>query len=286
MPPGTPYDFDWSTNGQIYSQGRNAFWDASGRTWEWLGDGFTPLSPGVYAFSFTVNGQRYDAGSITIEQQIAVQPAVPKVEPVLGAFTVFFTIDGNGQPSGYVFDKDRRQILPGGGGLTISGPALKPAPGDRIYLRTDAPRFSLLWDCGTSGGSLQPMRFRRRFAGEPAGRDRRQRCRRHRHPERFRSGQLGRRTLELPRPALPRRPNPAYPLRQRLVSASRLDAPGERQSNPGGGVAHAAPSPCVKWGRCRICCASSSLLSPGTGTQIDRSCQEENLTISVSGIIC
>ena len=72
---------------------------------------------------------------------------------------MFFSIDANGRPSGYVFDKEGRQILPGGGGLTISGPALKPVPGDRIYLRTDAPRFALLWDCGTEGDSYSPCDF-------------------------------------------------------------------------------------------------------------------------------
>ncbi len=117
------------------------------------------LPPGTYAFVLYLAGQRYDVGAVTIEPSGAPQPAQPSVQAVPGAFTVFFTIDANGRPSGYVFDKEGRQFSPAEGMLTISGPWLKPVPGDRIYLRTAAPRFSLLWDCGTDGDSYSPCDF-------------------------------------------------------------------------------------------------------------------------------
>ena len=90
----------------------------------------------------------------------------PAVQPVPGAYTVFFSIGADGRPWGYVFDKEGRQFTSQGGALTISGPQLKPEPGDRIYIKTDAPRFSFLFDCGTEVDSYSPCDF---MADSPAG---------------------------------------------------------------------------------------------------------------------
>ena len=152
--PETPYTFDWYRDGQLFEQGQNRFWKASGVTWEWvIGANHSNLLPGVYSFVLYVNGQRFDAGSVTIGG--GYQPP-PPVQPVPGAYTVFFSIDANGRPWGYVFDKSGVRHDPPPGILTIGGPQLKPAPGDRIYIRTDASRFSFLFDCGTSPDSYSP----------------------------------------------------------------------------------------------------------------------------------
>ena len=71
------------------------------------------------------------------------------------ALTVFFTIQ-NGSPTGYVIDKQGVKHTPPGY-LTISG--FHVAPGDRIVIQTDQPRFSLLFDCGTSPQTFAPCDF-------------------------------------------------------------------------------------------------------------------------------
>ena len=76
--------------------------------------------------------------------------------------TVFFTIQ-NGSPTGYVIDKQGVKHTPPGY-LTISG--FHVAPGDRIVVQTDQPRFSLLFDCGTSPKTFTPCDF---VADTPAG---------------------------------------------------------------------------------------------------------------------
>jgi hypothetical protein len=77
-------------------------------------------------------------------------------------FTVFFTIQ-NGSPTGYVIDKSGVKHTPPGY-LTISD--LHVAPGDRIVIQTDQPRFSLLFDCGTTPQTFTPCDF---IATTPAG---------------------------------------------------------------------------------------------------------------------
>lgn len=69
--------------------------------------------------------------------------------------TVFFTIQ-NGSPTGYVIDKQGIKHTPPGY-LTISD--FHIAPGDRIVVQTDQPRFSLLFDCGTSPQLFSPCDF-------------------------------------------------------------------------------------------------------------------------------
>jgi len=158
--PGTPYTFEWYRDGQLFQQGQNQFWQSSGLTWEWvIGEGHSNLLPGTYAFVLHANGQRYDIGSVRIEGNAPAPPPTSGVQAVPGAYTVFFSIAADGQPWGYVFDKEGRRYEPAAGGLTIGAPQLKPEPGDRIYLRTAAPRFSLLWDCSTQGDSYSPCDF-------------------------------------------------------------------------------------------------------------------------------
>ena len=86
----------------------------------------------------------------------ASPPATPLAfTPVAGAHTVFFTIR-NGSPWGYVTDKNgKRWDLPGY--LTIA--TIHTEPGDRIVLQTDAPSFSLLFDCSLSPDAYSPCDF-------------------------------------------------------------------------------------------------------------------------------
>jgi hypothetical protein len=74
---------------------------------------------------------------------------------VSNTLTVFFTIQ-NGSPTGYVIDKQGIKH-PAPSYLTISD--LHVAPGDRIVIQTDQPRFSLLFDCGTSPQTFTPCDF-------------------------------------------------------------------------------------------------------------------------------
>jgi len=155
--PETLYTFDWYRDGQLFEQGQNRFWKTSGLTWEWvIGESHSNLLPGTYTFVLYVNGQRFDIGSVTIGGAGALPPPKPTIQAVPGAYTVFFSIDSNGRPWGYVFDKNGVRHDPSPGTLTIGGPQLKPGPGDRIYIRTDASRFSFLFDCGTSPDSYSP----------------------------------------------------------------------------------------------------------------------------------
>ena len=82
-------------------------------------------------------------------------PTPPTFSPVAGAHTIFFTIR-NGSPWGYVTDKQgKRWDLPDY--LTIG--TIHTEPGDRIVLQTDAPSFSLLFDCGLSPNAYSPCDF-------------------------------------------------------------------------------------------------------------------------------
>ncbi len=96
---------------------------------------------------------------------IETQPQ-PALQPVPGAYTVIFTIGADGRPTGYVVDKAGRRFDTRGNVLTIGGAELKPDAGDRIVLKTDAPRFSLLFDCGSSPDGYSPCDF---TADSPAG---------------------------------------------------------------------------------------------------------------------
>jgi hypothetical protein len=71
------------------------------------------------------------------------------------ALVVFFTIQ-NGSPTGYVIDKQGVKHTPPGY-LTIAD--FHVAPGDRIVLQTDQPRFSLLFDCSTTPKIFTPCDF-------------------------------------------------------------------------------------------------------------------------------
>jgi hypothetical protein len=71
------------------------------------------------------------------------------------SLVVFFTIQ-NGSPTGYVIDKQGVKHTPPGY-LTISD--FHVAPGDRIVIQTDQPRFSLLFDCSTTPKIFTPCDF-------------------------------------------------------------------------------------------------------------------------------
>ena len=153
--PNTPFEYAWTKNGaRVDSSGEN-FIQSSGKTFQWVlhpDAPYTPtipLDPGTYQFVVRVNGQVILSDSFTIQM-----PA----RTVL----VFFTIKNN-TPTGFVIDKQGVTHTPPGY-LTISD--FQVAPGDRIVIQTDQPRFSLLFDCSTSPQIYAPCDFAAATPGE------------------------------------------------------------------------------------------------------------------------
>jgi hypothetical protein len=148
--PSTQFDFYWYRDGALVQNQSNDFVGSAGKAHEWLNYGYTPkdpLDPGNYQFVVRVNGQTI------LSDTFVIQP--PQVGgPVPGAISVFFTIQ-NGNPTGWVYDKQGVKHTPEYS--TIAG--IHVSPGDRIVLQTDAPRFSLLFDCSTTPGTFDPCDF-------------------------------------------------------------------------------------------------------------------------------
>jgi hypothetical protein len=147
---GTEYSFDWYLNGQLIESNGNVLSNAAGHTFDWYvrdPGASTPLEPGTYSYVARIYGQEI------LSAQCVIQP--PTVGgPVPGAITAFFTIQ-NGNPYGWVYDKQGVKHTPEF--MSITG--IQVAAGDRIVLQTDAPRFSLLFDCGLSPQSFSPCDF-------------------------------------------------------------------------------------------------------------------------------
>ena len=106
-----------------------------------------PLDPGTYTFVLRVGGQVVMSDSFVIQSPP-------------NTFVLFFSILNDG-PVGYVVDKQGVRRTPMGPTLE-----LQVAPGHRIILQTDQPRFSFLFDCGASPKTFTPCHF---VADTPAG---------------------------------------------------------------------------------------------------------------------
>jgi len=124
-------------------------------------EGNAASTSGAFRFS---NGCTGDSLVVTVAATL-YDKAGNKSAPYLFTFlcksitanslTVFFTVK-NGSPTGFVIDKQGvKHAAPAY--LTISD--LHIAPGDRVVLQTDQPRFSLMLDCGTSPQTFTPCDF-------------------------------------------------------------------------------------------------------------------------------
>lgn len=145
----TNFDAEWYRNGQLVTTSPEVFSASSGRQFIWLVYGYaptTPLDAGAYQLNVRVGGKT------VVSDTFVIQPAANTASD---AITVFFTIQ-NGSPTGYVIDKQGTKYTPPGY-LTISG--FHVNPGDRIVIKTDQSRFSLLFDCGTSPQIFSPCDF-------------------------------------------------------------------------------------------------------------------------------
>ena len=144
----TNFDAEWYCNGQLVTSSPEVFSASSGRQYIWLVYGYaptTPLDAGAYQLKVRVDGKIVAADTFVIQSPPAATDAI----------TIFFTIQ-NGSPTGYVIDKQGNKYTPPGY-LTISG--FHVHAGDRIVIKTDQSRFSLLFDCGTSPQTFSPCDF-------------------------------------------------------------------------------------------------------------------------------
>ena len=144
--PDTSFDYDWYRNGvHTESNGEN-FINSSGKSFQWRlhpnspNAPKIPLDPGNYTFVLRVGGQ------VILSDTFVIQSPPDTI-------VVFFSIISD-WPIGYVVDKQGIRHTP-------MGPILNfpVAPGDRIIIQTDQPRFSLLFDCGTSPQTFTPCDF-------------------------------------------------------------------------------------------------------------------------------
>lgn len=72
FPAGTPYQYEWYRDGQLFAQGQYQFWQSSGASWTWVtGKDQSSLPPGTYAFVLHLAGQRYDVGQVVVEASSA-----------------------------------------------------------------------------------------------------------------------------------------------------------------------------------------------------------------------
>ncbi len=144
--PDTSFDYDWYRNGVHTESNGEKFVNPSGKSFQWLlhpnspNAPKIPLDPGNYQFVLRVGGQ------VILSDAFVIQSP-------LDTIVVFFSIM-DGWPIGYVVDKQGIRHTP-------MGPILDfhVAPGDRIVVQTDQPRFSLLFDCGTSPQTFTPCDF-------------------------------------------------------------------------------------------------------------------------------
>jgi hypothetical protein len=151
--PDTSFDYDWYRNGAHIGSDGEKFINASGKSFQWRlhpnspNAPKIPLDPGSYTFVLRVGGQ------VILSDTFVIQAPPDTI-------VVFFSIL-NDWPVGYVVDKQGVRHTP-------MGPILDfpVAPGDRIIFQTDQPRFSLLFDCGTSPKTFTPCDF---VADTPAG---------------------------------------------------------------------------------------------------------------------
>lgn len=153
--PKTPFEYAWLKNGVRLDSSGESFINASGKSFQWIlhpDSPYTPkipLDPGTYQFIVRVSGQVILSDAFTIQM-----PA--------STIIVFFTIKNNA-PTGFVIDKQGVKHTPPGY-LTISD--FHVAPGDRITIQTDQPRFSLLFDCSTFPQTYSPCDFAADSAGQ------------------------------------------------------------------------------------------------------------------------
>jgi hypothetical protein len=124
--------------------------------------------PGQYTFTVDLTGAAPGGPELRDHRQQAIEvvpynpptaapTATPVFQPRPGAVNLFFTIQSNGAPWGYVVDPQGREIRPEPG--ISSAVTVAVQPGIPVQLHTDAVRFSLLFDCGVDPGSFVPCDF-------------------------------------------------------------------------------------------------------------------------------
>ena len=185
MPPQIPNGvifgatvyYEWSFTGPAELRIRGTFGNAddvfiphsvqgTGQDSIYLGKHTLP-EPGQYTFTVDLYGAAPGGPELRDhrEQAIEVVPYVPPTplptatpvfQPLPGAVNLFFTIQPDGAPWGYVVDPQGREIRPEPSILAVT---ITVQPGIPVQLHTDTARFSLLFDCGVNAGSFAPCNF-------------------------------------------------------------------------------------------------------------------------------
>lgn len=117
---------------------------------------------GIAASVWDNTGSHFAFDDVRVWDNSASQTAPPPQAQPPNTITVFFSIQ-NGAPAGYVIDK---QGVRHDGSVQAAISGISIAPGDRIVLQTDAPRFSLMFDCSTEPQAFSPCDF---SADSPTG---------------------------------------------------------------------------------------------------------------------
>lgn len=147
--PNSTFDYEWYWNGiKVESaSGRQPVW--RGRSFEALGYESLPARPldaGDYRFLVRVGARTVVSDTFAVQQ-----PAITGTN----VLTVFFTVQ-DGNPTGYVIDKQGIKHTPNNDRMISD---FYVNIGDRLILRTDQPRYSLLFDCGTTPDMYSPCDF-------------------------------------------------------------------------------------------------------------------------------